>query len=265
MDSKDLDKLINRLRDLMPDDPGFLGIGVHRQNWKPFWALAKQVQEGFNAGVRYATKEMRQIAWERFNGVRNEASRRADSERGHLEAKSKNQRDIIFSKCSGIGWSAFSDAMFFFDPTTVEDMKARGRYLGEAMKYFSEHKLQMLGEDKRACYERLQEIKEEHERFWAQYRNAQSARRGDRAERCRANLEKNREKYRNTAAALERFQSKASELRDKISESTSEKWIGIWSGWLAETESKIDDIEAQLRRIDEWIDEDERRLRDLEG
>jgi hypothetical protein len=264
MESDDLNKLISRLEDIMPDDSSFLGIGVCRQDWRPFWALAKDVQEGFNSGVRYPTKQLRQDAWERFNGLRNEASRRANAERGHLEAKSQHHRDVIFGDCRGIGWSAFSDAVFFFDQTTVDQMKARGGYLANVMKYFSEHKLEMLGEDKKACHERIQEVKEEHERFWSQYRDAKNARRGERAERCRANLEKNREKYRNAANALERFRNKASELRDKISESNSDKWTGIWSGWLSETESKIDDIEDQLRRIDEWIEEDEKRLRELE-
>lgn len=265
MSSDELNKLIDRLEDILPSDPGFFGIGVRRQDWRPFWDLAKDVQQGFNSGVRYPSKDLRQAAWSRFNGLRNEASRRADSERSHLDSKSKQHRDSIFGDCRGIGWSAFSDAVFFFDQTTVDQMKTRGTYLSKVMSYFSRHKHEMLGEDKKACYERIQEIKEEHERFWGQYRKAQETRRGDRLERCRANLEKNREKYRNTASALERFRSKASDLRDKISGSTSDKWIGIWSGWLSETENKIDDIESQLRRIDEWIEEDERRLRELGG
>jgi hypothetical protein len=264
MDSQGLDRLISKLDEIMPDDPGFLGIGARRQDWRPFWALAKEVQQGFNSGVRYPTKQLRQEAWKRFNALRHEGKRRADCESGHLKAKSKQHRGHIFRECRGIGWSAFSDNLFFFDRTTVDDMKARGRYLANVMRYFSEHKLEMLGEDKTACHERIQEVKEEHERFWNQYREAKNARRGERAQRRRDNLEKNREKYRNAASALERFRDKASELRDKISESSSEKWIGIWSGWLSETETKIDDIEAQLRRIDEWIEEDERRLRELE-
>jgi hypothetical protein len=55
-------------------------------------------------------------------------------------------------------------------------MKARGGYLSKVMKYFSEHKNEMLGEDKKMCYERIQEIKEQHERFWA---NIESLRKRD--------------------------------------------------------------------------------------
>jgi predicted RNase H-like nuclease (RuvC/YqgF family) len=265
MSSDALDKLIDQLEEMMPSDPGLFGIGVERHDWKVFWDFAKEIQAGFNSGVRYPSKQLRQDAWNRFNGLRSEGSRRGNSERMHLAARSKQHRDNLFSKCSGIGWSAFLDDLFFFDQTTVEEMKTRGRYLSEAMKYLSEHKHEMLGDDKRICYERIQEVKEEHERFWAQYRRSKELRRSERAERCRANLERNRDKYRRTADALERFRDKAEELRDKISSSTSDKWIEIWSGWLSETEAKIDDIESQLRRIDEWIEEDEKRLAELGG
>jgi hypothetical protein len=225
--------------------------------------LAKEIQQGFNSGLRYPTKELRQAAWEKFNSLRSEASRRADSERGHLAAKSTHHRDAIFWKCRSIGWSKLTDVIFFFDPTTIEEMKANGRALADVMKYFSENKHEMLGEDKKACHERIQEIKEEQERFWEQYKGARANRSSDRIERCRTNLEKNREKYRKASDALDRCRNRASELRDKISDSTSAKWNEIWSGWLSEAESKSDDIEAQLRRLDQWIEEDERRLRDL--
>jgi predicted nuclease with TOPRIM domain len=128
-----------------------------------------------------------------------------------------------------------------------------------------EHKHLMLGEDKNTCHRRIQEVKEEHDRFWAQYKRAKQGQREERAVRCRSNLEKNQERYRNAARALERFRAHADELRDKISNSDSEKWIAIWSGWLAEAEAKIDDVEAQLRRLDDWIEGDETRLRELGG
>ena len=119
----------------------------------------------------------------------------------------------------------------------------------------------MLGEHKKECFDRIQEIKEQHEDFWRDHHQAHEARNGDRVQRIEANLAKNREMYRNASNALERFRDKASDLRDKISGSTSDKWTGIWSGWLSETESKINDIESQLQRIEGWIEENEEQLR----
>ncbi len=249
--------MISRLKSIMPDAPGIFGIGLRRQDWKPVWALAKEIQEGFNSGVRYPTKELRQAAWERFNGLRDEASKRANSERDQLRGRSEHHKSIIFGECKGIGYSQFTDTIFFFDKTTVEQMKARGGYLAGVMKYLSEHKHEMLGEHKKECFDRIQEIKEQHDQFWREHHQAHEARHGDRAQRKEANRVKLREMYRKATDALQRFRDKASELRDKISNSTSDKWTGIWSGWLSETEAKIDDIESQIRRIEGWMEENE--------
>ncbi|MBK8094691.1 MAG: hypothetical protein IPK32_22660 [Verrucomicrobiaceae bacterium] len=216
MNSADLDDLITRLEDEMPDDPGFLGIMIQRHDWRPIWALIKEIQAGFSGGVRYPTKPDRESAWKRFCTLRNEASRRADLEKSHLRSKSEHHRDYIMSECRGIGWSSFSDAIFFFDQTSVEQMKRRAKYLTDVMRYFSEHKHEMLGQEKQECHERIQEVKEEHERFWEQNREAKEAKRDERAERCRANLERNREKYEKASGALERLRDKASDLRSKI-------------------------------------------------
>src|SRR5260221_2873186 len=117
MNSQTLDEMISRLESIMPDAPGIFSIGLRRQDWKPVWSLAKEIQEGFNSGVRYPTKELRQAAWERFNGLRNEASKRADSERDSLRSRSEYHKSIIFSECNGIGYSRVTDALFFFDNT----------------------------------------------------------------------------------------------------------------------------------------------------
>jgi hypothetical protein len=60
MSSDDLDQLIHRLADIVPSETGFLGFGVRRQDWKPFFGLAKEIQEAFNSGVRYSSKQLRQ-------------------------------------------------------------------------------------------------------------------------------------------------------------------------------------------------------------
>jgi hypothetical protein len=263
MNSETLDEMLNRLEAIMPSKPPILDIGLHRQDWTPVWNLAKQIQEAFNAGVRYPTKQLRQAAWNRFNTLRSEASARADAERDHLRTRSNYHKSIIFKECAGIGYSRVSDTIFFFDQTTMGEMKARGRYLAGVMKYLSEHKHEMLGEDKKECYNRIHEIKEQHEQFWSEYRLARDARKDERLQKIEANLSKNRDMYRRTADALQRFRERSSELRAKISTSTSDKWRAIFSGWLSETESKIDDIESQLRRIEGWIEENEEHLRKL--
>jgi hypothetical protein len=271
MDSKSLDTMLERLAELMPEKSHWTGIGLQRHDWRPFWQLAGEIQQGFKSGVRYPTKPLRDLAWTNFNQLRDEAAKRGQVERDMLFSRSDEHRKDIFRQVSTAEYSPLTDMLFFFDPTTVENMKTKGRDLAAAMKMLSARKHEMLGEHKKECFDRFQEIKESHDLFWRRYQEANSARREQYQEkrsgmvtRAMANLEKNRDKLRNAVDALERHRARADELREKISTARTEKWESIFETWLSETEAKIDDIEASIRRIHEWIEEDERRLGELQ-
>jgi hypothetical protein len=77
MNADALDMLIEKLEAIMPAAPDPLGLSVVLHDWRPVWNLAKEIQEPFNSGIRYPTKELRQRAWLRFNALHDEASRRA--------------------------------------------------------------------------------------------------------------------------------------------------------------------------------------------
>lgn len=269
MDWESLDEMIDEFRRSMPPAPSALGIFIERHDWRPVWQQAREIQEAFRS-IRYPTRELRQAAWTRFSEFRMEASRRADSERDWLRLRSEQHRNDILYECKGLDYSKLTDLLFFFDPTTVEDMKQAGRKLGHAMRMLKERKHEMLPEHKQQCFDRFQEIKESHENFWADYREARDQRRHQHEEKRRAiiakveaNLDKNRDELRRAKAALERTQERISELRDKISGTNSEKWQNIWGEWLEEAERKADDIEQHIDRIRGWISENEGRLVDL--
>lgn len=273
MNCEALDRMIDRLEDIMPSAPPVF-MKASRQDWRPFWNLAGEVQRGFKSGVRYPTRELRESAWRRFNALRDQAQSRSTAERDSIRSHSENLRDIILSECRGITYSAFTDALFFFDRTTVSQVKAWQGYLAEAMQKLSKWKHEMLGEHKQQCFERLQEVKESHDLFWRQYKAAHQARHDEKQEQWRSkrreiiagverNLEKNREQLRKATDALRHNRDRADGLRDKIRETRSPKWEGIYETWLAETEAKIDDIENHISRIQGWIEEGERRLREL--
>ncbi len=217
----------------------------------------------FNSGVRYPGKAQRQAAWTRFNELRDEGSRRNRQETEALKDRSASHKAEILSICSGITYSFFEDSVFFFDQTTVEQMKRWQEYLHEAMNELRDRKHEMLGEHKKECFERIETIKESHDNFWRLYREQQQERREQRQQKARANIDANLERLRKAANALERQRDHADELRSKIAETTSAKWEAIWSEWLSEAEDKIDDIEQQIERIQGWIEEDERRLGNL--
>jgi hypothetical protein len=54
--------MIDRLKDLMPSAPPVF-MKATRHDWRPFWALAGEVQQAFKSGVRYPTRKLREAAW----------------------------------------------------------------------------------------------------------------------------------------------------------------------------------------------------------
>lgn len=225
--------MIKNLEAEMPPAPGVFGIGLERHDWGSWWAQAKRVQLAFNSKPRYPTGKQRQAAWDKFNALRNEASQRANSERSQFVSKSTDLRDNIIGQCEGIGWSSVSDDIFFFDRTTADQMKRRSQYLRSAMEFLRDNKHKMLGEHKQECFQRFQEIKEEHELFWSQYKQALSTRSSHARQKIKDNLDKNRDRHSKTMEALSRQIDRADELKDKIRETDSVKWATIWAGWLS--------------------------------
>jgi hypothetical protein len=118
------------------------------------------------------------------------------------------------------------------------------------------------------------ERQESLDQFWAQRkqlgagrREAAARRRCEFEERRDAwrqhvlqNIRNNREKLDGALNALSRTRDRIKDIEDKLSETRSDKWRGIFSEWLAEARAKESDIEGSVERIRGWIDEDERKL-----
>jgi len=78
--------------------------------------------------------------------------------------------------------------------------------------------------------------------------------------RVRKNLEINYERYRKAAAALENFQIGATRLREVIDGCGNADEIARATARLAETQVRIRDIAEGMRKLETWIEEDERTL-----
>jgi len=263
--------MLYQLENLIPNAPHWSGIGLLRHDWRPIWALTKEIQEAFNAGPNFSLKEERQVAWNRFNSLRDRASRNVNAERKALHDRSEKHRAAIFDMCKGIEYSAVSDIIFFFDQTTVTQVKRWGQYLGAAMRALSERKQEMIPEHKQVCFERIQQVKDSHDCFWGEYKKAGAARRekhlehrAEFVENAKKNRENNLERLSKAENALIRQRDRIAELREKVDQSTSAKWRDIHETWLIEAEVKANDISSSVDRIKEWIEEDERRLRELD-
>ena len=173
----------------------------------------------------------------------------------------------ILSEARSAEYDSVQDALFFFDRTTVEGMKVKARLLKEAFNKLSEYKGMMLGEHKMECHERLREVGESHDLWWSRYKETWDQRctgrqeaRESKRERIQANLDKNREKLRTAEERLEKVREGVDENRGKLDETTSEKWIGIYSEWIEEGEAKVESIEGWINTLHEWIRQGEEQL-----
>ena len=124
----------------------------------------------------------------------------------------------------------------------------------------STHKHEMLGEHKRECFEKICEARNTHDAHWAGLKAEGERKRSNFLERVRANLEKNHERHRKVAQALERSRVHAEELRDNIASAWNDEYSDRAQGWLSEEEDRIRDIEESLEQIEGWIREDEEKL-----
>jgi|CXWL01.1.fsa_nt_gi hypothetical protein len=247
------------------------GIIFISHDFRPVWEKARDIQAIFNNGVKFPTSEMRQTVWERFRTLRDEASQVFKEQQDQIRGHSAERRNDILAEAKSAEYRPIEDAIFFFDRTTVEDMKVKARQLKEAFEMLSRYKDQMLGEHKVECHERLREVRESHDLWWSRYKETWSERQTDRQEareskkeKIRANLDKNREKLRSDEERLEKARERIEENRGKLEETTSEKWIGIYTEWIEKDEAKVESIEGWINTLHEWIRQGEEQLDAIE-
>jgi hypothetical protein len=119
----------------------------------------------------------------------------------------------------------------------------------------------MFGEHKKECFDRIQEVRRVQDAWWELLKGHRAQRHEDHQGRVRANLEKNYEQHRRATDALSRARAHADELRDQIASAWSDDFRERALGWLSEEEARISDIEAHVQRIEDWIRENEQKLR----
>lgn len=267
---EDLDKKIRQLGDRINSTHGF--TGTTREDWEPVFELMKEIQADFNSKVKYPTIEERETAWQTFCSLRSDAheeSRKQNAERSDYRMIEINR------ELREADWDAFMDEIgdvitFHTAPTTRDIMKEKGRHLREAGQLLSRYKHEMTREHKDEVFERIKDIREQHDIFWGRYREHQEEKqrqyerkRDNARERIEANLEKNQEQLRKAEDALERQKQHRLDLEEQISSAWSDDFRDRAEGWLDETNDKISDIESSIERIEGWIEEGRDRLRNF--
>ena len=272
-----IDQLIDQLENTIPHvEEGFTFFQTERSDWRPVWALCRQIQSEFKGFQGFKTRDEHQAAWERFQTIRQRASRLADIEKERFAAQSLSLKDEILDEAKSAYWSMSGD--FFvgtiLGETDLAELQELQSILKGAGQKLSQNKHLMTKSDKEQCFEKIKEVRESHDRCYEKLKEMKNARREASRrkseeferkreawrERTQANIAKNNDKLDRARGALERTRDRISEIEGKLYETDSDKWRGIFSEWLSEAQSKESDIEESIARIESWISEDQSKL-----
>ena len=278
IDRDDLDRLIDQLDSLVPGTPSW--IIASKTDWKRVWDLAAEIHDAFKR-VSNPTRNWRESAWGRFVRIRQRASEASREDIKIREFRSSQHRDRILGLVGLSQHKPILDMVFFWDQTTVEDMKRWGRQLSQAGQMLSEAKHEMTGGYKRECFDAIAEARKANEAWWSSYKQQNARRHVEKASlaakrqrqfqtkreelraNARRNIEENRQRLAKAADALSRCRRQSDDLRAKIANAWSDNFRDRHEQWLSEALDREADIERSISRIQEWIEEGERRLADL--
>lgn len=227
-----------------------------QRTYREFWDHARQISRMFK-NLKPLLREDREELWEKFSNICEDVKRKQNSEHETRTFKSGHHRDSIIMKIE----RARPSSLFGLHSPDVVGMKALGQVLREASQMLSKYKAEMYGEHKQECFQKIQEMRKVHDAWWESLKQQMSKKQADFQARVRANLERNHERHRKAAYALQSHRMRAEELRDRIASAWNEDWKDKAYVWLSELEDKIRDIEDSIERIEGWIREDEEKLR----
>lgn len=236
--------------------------------WAELWAKSHEIQGAFNTGVMYPSKPDRDRAWVRFNAARGGAH---FLYRQYKEDRSKEvyRQILVLLKHAHYDWTSqfFDKTVFALDPTTSEDMIAKGASLKQAWQLLSANKEHMLKEHKDDCYGRLRDTQDYHDAWWNRQKENWAERRADReakqtASRAKAksNIAANEARLEKAESALNSMEESAEKIRSDIESAWNDDWKERAEGRLEELEAKIEKTRSFIREIKTWIEQDEAKL-----
>jgi len=125
------------------------------------WSHAKRISQ-LCKQLKPLKKDDREDLWARFSSVCEEIKQKQQSEHQERVWKSKRHLENILSEISHAEVNTF----FGFDPPDIQEMKRLGQVLKQASKMLSEYKGEMIGEHKQECFNRIQQVRRDHDAWW---------------------------------------------------------------------------------------------------
>jgi hypothetical protein len=222
--------------------------------YQDFWHKAKKITALFKE-LKPLAQSDRDLLWKQFNEICREVKEKQKSEYGTLESLSQGHFDEIIKLAEPAKLPVDTPAM------EIHELVERGQALKNAGDLLGKFKHEMIAKHKKTCFVQIQKIRKTHDAAWESIKAKKPRQQSETESRVRKNLEANYERYRKAAIALENFQIGRGHIRTFLATFEDPEKVAQATAQLAETERRIKDIEEGIRKLEKWIEEDERTLK----
>lgn len=256
---------------------------------KRIWEKIREINALFKE-IRFPLKEDRQIQWSLFQGLISKVKHVEQEERELWDRKKLNSEDllnrikshaynaeppnplndVIVAIFTGGLSSVISDIMGQFDEHK-SDLLICSKNLREGWNLFSQSKSDLLSKDKREAYYVLSQAQERLDLAWSNYKHERQIafekhhrikmqRNEQRIAKIESNIEKLKQRKERILEVLAHKESHLSELRDRYYDAKSDGYRNRVSEWIDEEERNIRELEEKIDNIDDWIEEQRAKL-----
>jgi hypothetical protein len=223
--------------------------------YQDFWNQAKHIT-GLFKELKPLAQSDRDLLWNQFNDHCREVKEKQKAEYGTLESLSQGHFDEIMKLAE------LAQLPHGAPAPEINELVERGQALKNAGDTLGKFKHEMIAKHKKTCFDHIQKIRKTHDVAWGSVKAGKPQQQAKAESRIRKNLESNYERYRKAASALENFQIGRGHIRTFLTSCEIPEKVAQANAQLAETEARIKDIEGGMRKLEKWIAEDERMLKE---
>lgn len=222
--------------------------------YQDFWNQAKRITVLFKE-LKPLAQSDRDLLWKLFNAYCWEVKEKQKSEYGSIESLSQGHFDEIMKLVEKSKIPTGTTA------PDIHELVERGQALKNAGDLLGKFKHEMIAKHKKTCFDQIQTIRKTHDAAWGSVKAGKPRQQSETESRVRQNLEANYERYRKATNALENFQIGRGHIQAFLASNENPEKIASAKAQLAETETRIKDIEDGIRKLKKWIADDEQTLK----
>jgi hypothetical protein len=223
--------------------------------YQDFWNQAKLITALFKE-LKPIARSDRDLLWKQFNALCREVKEKQKAEYGMIQSLSQGHFDTI------IQLAGTADLPSGTPSPGIHELVECGQALKNAGDMLGRFKHAMIAKHKKACFDKIQEIRKTHDAAWESANAAKPKQQTGTKFRARKNLEANYERNKKAANALENFRIGREHIHAFLTTCHDPEKAAKAKIQLAETEARILDIEEGIRKLGKWIAEDEQNLKE---